>query len=139
MSVEVNWLAVILATLSTMVVGSIWYTPKVFGKTWMRLARLDQKELEKRGMTPIFITLVVSFVTAFVLAHVSYLSHTFYSNSFLQDALTTAVWMWLGFTAARVITHDSFEGRPKKLTVLTVSHELVTFLVMGLIIGLMKP
>lgn len=28
---EINWWAVILATLSTMVIGSIWYTPKVFG------------------------------------------------------------------------------------------------------------
>lgn len=139
MNVEVNWVAVVLATLSTMVVGSIWYTPKVFGTAWMRLARLDRKELESRGFTPILITLVVSFITSFVLAHVSYLSHSFYSNSFLQDSLTTAVWMWLGFTAARIITHDSFEGRPKKLTVITVSHELVTFLVMGLIIGLLKP
>ncbi len=38
MSVEVNWLAVALATVSTMAVGSIWYTPKVFGNTWIRLA-----------------------------------------------------------------------------------------------------
>jgi hypothetical protein len=49
----------------------------------------------------------------------------------------TAFWAWLGFTASRIITHDAFEGRRKKLTLLTISHELVTFMVMGLIIGLM--
>jgi hypothetical protein len=54
----------------------------------------------------------------------------------LQSALTTAFWAWLGFTAARIYTHDLFEGRPQKLTLITVSHELVTFLVMGLVIGL---
>ncbi|MET1156149.1 MAG: DUF1761 domain-containing protein, partial [Arthrobacter sp.] len=41
-----------------------------------------------------------------------------------------------GFTAARFVTHDAFEGRPAGLTVLNIVHELVTFLVMALIIGL---
>ena len=31
MELAINYWAVILATLSTMIVGSIWYTPKVFG------------------------------------------------------------------------------------------------------------
>jgi hypothetical protein len=83
--------------------------------------------------------LVVSFITAYVLAHVTYLSNTFFGNSYLQDALTTAFWMWLGFTAARIVTHDAFENRPKQLTLLNISHELVTFLVMGVIIGLLPP
>jgi hypothetical protein len=140
MSVEVNWLAVVLATLSTMVVGSVWYMPQVFGNAWMRLAKIDEKELKKRSpVVPILTTLVVSFISAYVLAHVAFLSNAFFGHSFLQDALSTAFWVWLGFTAARFITHDAFEGRRKKLTILNISHELVTFMVMGLIIGLLKP
>jgi len=34
---SINYIAVILATLSSMAVGAIWYTPRVFGKLWMRL------------------------------------------------------------------------------------------------------
>lgn len=136
-NVEVNYVAVLLATLSTMVVGSVWYTPKVFGNTWMKLAKIDQKAMKKAGIYPIVVTLIVSLITAYVLAHVAFLSNQFFQNSFLQDSLTTAFWVWLGFTAARIITHDAFEVRPKELTAITVSHELVTFLVMGLIIGLM--
>ncbi len=137
MEIQINYLAVVLATLSTMVVGSVWYTPKVFGAVWIRMAKLNQKELEKNGMKPIFVTLLVSLLTAYVLAHAAYLSNQFFQHSFLQDSLMTAFWAWLGFTASRIITHDAFEGRRKKLTLLTISHELVTFMVMGLIIGLM--
>lgn len=137
MNVEVNMLSVVLAALSTMVVGSIWYTPKVFGTVWMKLAKVSQKDMKENGFQPIVITLIVSLITAYVLAHVAYLSNQFFNHSFLQDSMTTAIWVWLGFTAARVITHDAFEGRPKKLTLLNIAHELVTFLVMGLIIGLM--
>lgn len=139
MAVEVNYMAVVLAMASTMVIGSIWYTPKVFGNKWMQWAKLDKKQMEKNGLWPILITVVASLVTAYVLAHVAYLSNQFFQNSFLQDSLTTAFWVWLGFTAARIITHDAFEGRRKKLTLLTISHELVTFMVMGLVIGLLKP
>jgi hypothetical protein len=138
MEVHVNWLAIVLATLSTMVVGSVWYARSVFGNTWIKLARLDTKKMADPKKA-IGLTLVASFVTAYVLAHVAYLAHSFFGNSFLVDALETSLWVWLGFTACRVMTHDLFENRPLALTLMTVGHEFVTFLVMGLIIGLIPP
>jgi hypothetical protein len=71
------------------------------------------------------------------LAHVAFLSNNFFQNEFMQDTLTTAFWLWLGFTAARILTHDLFEGRRKKLTLLTFGNEFVTVMVMALIIGAM--
>lgn len=138
MEVQINWLAVVLAALSTMVVGSLWYSPKVFGNLWQKLAKLDPKNMAD-PVKAISLTVVASLVTAYVLAHVAYLSNAFFGNSFLQDALTTAFWVWLGFTAVRILTHDLFENRPAKLTLLTVSHEFVTFMIMGLVIGLLPP
>lgn len=137
MEVQVNYLAVVLAMVSSMAVGSIWYAKSVFGKTWATLARVDMSGDKKDAWKPIVITIVVSLITAYVLAHVTFLSHDFFKNSFLQDALSTAFWLWLGLTAARIVTHDSFEGRPVQLTVLTCAHEFVTLMVMGLVIGLL--
>jgi hypothetical protein len=136
MDVEVNFLAVIAAMISSMVVGSIWYAQSVFGREWIKLAKIDMKKDRDSVWRPIAITMVVSLITAYVLAHVAYLSNQFFGNSFLQDSLSTAFWMWLGFTAARFITHDAFEDRPPKLTLINISHEAVTIMLMGLIIGL---
>ena len=136
MEVQVNYLAVVLAMLSSLVVGSIWYAQKVFGNTWAKLAKIDMSKDRGSVFKPIATTIVVSLITAYVLAHVAYLSNHFFENSFLQDSLMTAFWMWLGFTAARFITHDVFEGRPVKLTVLNIGNEFVTIMVMGLVIGL---
>lgn len=138
MDIETNWLAVVLAALSTMVVGSIWYSPKVFGDRWMKLARLDKKNMADPKMA-IGITVVVSFISAYVLSVAAYITNAFFGHSFLYDTLTAALWLWLGFTAARFVTHDAFENRPRELTFMNVTHELVTFVVMGLIIGLMAP
>jgi Protein of unknown function (DUF1761) len=131
---SINIWAVLLATASSMVVGSIWYSQKVFGKWWMKTARVESTG--KSIVYPLVATLVVSLVTSAVLAGAVSIAHNFYGGNFLLDALITAVFLWAGFTAARVVTHDAFEGRPKLLTLLTISHELVTVLVMALVIGL---
>lgn len=135
----INYLAVVLATLSSMVVGSVWYTPKVFGKLWMREAGITPSGNAKDAVRPIVVTLIVSFVTAWVLAGASWISFEFYGGSFLVNALVTGAILWAGFTAARFITHDQFDGRSAKLTVLNCAHELVTILVMALIVGVWPP
>lgn len=139
MEVPINWWGVILAMISSMAVGFIWYARPVFGDKWGKLVGLTPKQMEKGSMWAIPITMLVSLVTAYVLAHVAYLSNSYFQNAFLQDTLTTAFWLWLGFTAARFITHDQFEQRSVKLTALNIAHEFITIMVMGLIIGLFKP
>ncbi|TQL47118.1 uncharacterized protein DUF1761 [Homoserinimonas aerilata] len=129
---EINWWAVILATLSTMVIGSIWYTPKVFGNWWVKVARVEKPA---NAVYAIVLTVIVSFISAWVLAGAAAIAQHFYGGSFLANTVVTAIILWAGFTAARFITHDAFENRPKALTLLNIAHELVTFLVMALIIG----
>jgi hypothetical protein len=132
---DINYLAVIAATLSSMIVGSIWYTPKVFGNYWMRQANVTPSGKASDAVRPIIITVIVSFITAWVLAGSAFISWDFYGGSFFVNTLVTALILWAGFTAARFITHDAFDGRPTGLTVLNVAHELVTIVIMAIIIG----
>jgi protein-S-isoprenylcysteine O-methyltransferase Ste14 len=131
----INWLAVALATISSMAVGAIFYARKVFGNRWMRLAKIDPDAIGKNAVLPLIITLVVSFITASVLAGSAAIAQEFYGGGFLLNCVITATILWAGFTAARLITHDLFERRPGSLTVLNLAHELITVLVMALIIG----
>ncbi|MEI3848960.1 MULTISPECIES: DUF1761 domain-containing protein [unclassified Microbacterium] len=136
---EINYWAVLIATASSMVVGTIWYTPKVFGTRWSKLADVDMDRPGASAVVPIVVTVIVSFVTAWVLAGASSIAWHFYGGSYLWAALATGVILWAGFTAARFITHDAFEGRPTSLTVLNIAHELVTIVVMALIVGVWPP
>lgn len=139
MGVEVNWLAVVLAAVSSMVVGMVWYARSTFGNAWISLARMDKKQLDQANPMALVIAFVSSLVMAYVLAHVTFLSNNYFANSFLQDALTTGFWMWLGFIGIRILMHDAFEGRRKKLSMINAGNELVTIMIMSLIIGLIKP
>ena len=136
---EINYWAVLIALASSIVVGSIWYTPKVFGARWSKLANVDMDRPAASATMAIVVTLIVSFVTAWVLAGATSISWHFYGGGYLLNALGTAVILWAGFTAARFITHDAFEGRPTSLTVLNIAHELVTVVIMAIIIGVWPP
>ncbi|MEV4669639.1 DUF1761 domain-containing protein [Microbacterium sp. LWO12-1.2] len=136
---EINYWAVLLATASSMIVGSIWYTPKVFGTRWSKLANVDMDRPASSATMAIITTVIVSFITAWVLAGASAIAWHFYGGSFFWGAIVTAVTLWAGFTAARFITHDAFEGRPTRLTTLNIAHELVTVVVMGVLIGVWPP
>lgn len=139
MTVDINYLAVFLAAASSMAVGMIWYAPKVFGNTWKGLVGLTDRQMKKGALRAMAIAFVGSLLTAFILAHFIFLAHKFFGNNYMQDAVTTALWLWLGFAAVRFIVHDSFEARPTKLTLLNVANEFVTILVMAIVIGLFAP
>jgi hypothetical protein len=51
---EMNWIAILVSALATLVVGFIWYNPKVFGTAWMKETGLTEEELAKGNMLKIF-------------------------------------------------------------------------------------
>jgi hypothetical protein len=59
-----NLAIVALAALIPLVMGFIWYNPKVFGTAWMNLAGLTEEKMKGANMPLIFI---LSYVFAFMM------------------------------------------------------------------------
>ena len=136
MEVEINGVAVLAAAAINMIVGAIWYSPYVFGKQWMKLTGVTPQSMKESGNKGMLAALVRSLLTAFVLAHLIFLSHSFFQNSYLQDSLMTGFWVYFGFIASTLLMHDTFEGRRKKLSLINASNEFVTIMVMAVVVGL---
>lgn len=65
-TMEFNFLAVLVSALSTLIVGSIWYSDKLFGNVWMQEAGLNKDEMQKGNMLKIFgLTFVYSLLISF--------------------------------------------------------------------------
>jgi hypothetical protein len=135
----INYWAVLIATASSMIVGSIWYSRRVFGAYWLKAVGYTEEDMRKGAAFPLIITVVVSFITAWVLAGAADISWRFYNGSFFWNAVLTGIILWAGFTAARMITHDAFDRRPSGLTVLNLAHEFVTIVIMAILIGVWPP
>lgn len=136
---EINYWAVLASTVAAIVIGSIWYNPKVLGERWAKLADARNAETTTQAVLPIILSIALSFLLAWVLAGSVAIAWHFYGGGYFSSAIITALTLWAGFTAGRIITHDVFMGRPVQLTVLNVVYELVLVLAMAVIIGVWPP
>ena len=65
---EINFLAVLVAVLSSFVVGFVWYNPKVFGTIWMNETGMTEEKAKQGNMAKIFgLTFVFAFMLAFMM------------------------------------------------------------------------
>lgn len=63
---HINFLAVLVAALVPMVMGFIWYNPKVMGTAWMKETGLTDEKMKGGNMAVIFgLSFVLSFLLAF--------------------------------------------------------------------------
>ena len=137
----VNYLAVLVAAIAAYVVGFLWYGP-VFGKKWMALMGLSEKDKEKakqKGMAKAYVATFVSMlVMAYVLGSLMGPVLTLFAAYTGLGALTGAVggaFVWLGFFATTMLGKVFWEGKSWTLYVLDAGHYLVTLVVMGAILG----
>jgi len=130
-SIHLNHLAVILAAISSFVVGGLYYSPALFGKAWMRVNGFTAKDLE--GGNPFKI-----YGTAFLLCLVIAYNLAF----FLGDEATT--WTWgltagvlagLGWAATGLGVIALFERRPPAYILIHAGYLTLHFALNGLIIG----
>lgn len=139
MDVQVNLWAVLLAGVSSMVIGYIYYTDALFGKEWKKLSGVNVKEFEKRMPKIMPWMFVAALLTAYVIAHVMYLSHSFYGYSWLSTGVMTSLWLWLGISATTLFIHETMDLKPAKLTWISIGNRLLSLLTMGLILGWLHP
>lgn len=131
---KVNWVAVLVATLGSFLVGSIWYAPPVFGKIWMKSLGLKKKDLERGNMAVTFaLTGVLAFVAATGLATLmSALVFKNWQQGAVLGALVGSV-----FTATSRGIHMLFERKGGlDLFVINAGHDIVFMTLAGAIIGL---
>ena len=63
-AVSINWLSVLIATISAFMVGGIWYGP-LFGKVWMAAFNITEEDMAKRNMPMVFgVAFLLSLIAA---------------------------------------------------------------------------
>jgi hypothetical protein len=133
--VTIPWLGVILAALSTFIIGSLWYSPTFFLRSWQKMTGTTDADMKKKFGTSMAYMAVIGLVGAYILAHFIAYTQQATGISGISAGLQTAFWAWLGFSVTTTIAHGSLEARDSKVMVINAGNRLVTFLVMGLIIG----
>ena len=132
MEISINYLAVIIAAIANMAIGSLWYGP-VFGKKWMTLMGFTKESIKNMPLKPMHAMIggtLLSLFIAYVMAHfIGIVENAGFSGYQL------GFWVWLGFAVPTVAHGFLWEGKPFALFILNAAYLLIAYLVMGAIIA----
>lgn len=127
----INYLAALAAAVSTFVIGGLWYSPMLFQKPWMAANGLTEADLKHGHTGKVFGT---SFIFAVIMA--------FNLAAFLAGPDTDLAWgatagalAGLGWVALALATVALFERRSWTYIFVNGGYWVVSFLVMGAILG----
>ena len=130
---ELNWIAVLLCGLATLMIGGLWYSPALFGKAWMRENGFTEESMKGSNMVKIF-------GLAFLLGIVAAINLAMFMGP-ENDPAMGAMWGFLagfGWVATFVGTHYLFERKSFTLFLINAGYSVVALTVMGVILAAWK-
>ena len=127
---NINWLAVVAATVAAFVLGGVWYSKALFGNAWMQEVGLSEEAVNKANMPRTFgSTFVLQFLSATALA-----AFIGAADSWLGGLYTGLVIGIFWVATAYGVTY-LFEQRSIRLFFINAGYYVVLFAIMGAILG----
>jgi hypothetical protein len=136
---EINYPLIILAAVVQFVLGALWYSPVLFGNTWMKVMgaeKFTKEEIVKmqKEMGPFYaLQFVLGLITIFVLA-----SNLAYNNLSGAGAYAYAFFMWFGYIMPIQVGSVIWGSTAKKFwlrqILIMISYQLVAFMLITFIL-----
>jgi hypothetical protein len=129
-----NIWAVLVATISTFIIGGLWYSKPLFADAWMQSAGLSTESVQTANMGKIFgLAFLFELIMAFNLG--------MFLNDPSVDAVAGAMYGFLtgfGWITLALCVNSLYEQRPWKYMLINGGYWTISFTVMGLILGAWK-
>ena len=142
----INWLAVVLCVVASMVIGGVWFGPKTFFPTWWKaIGKTGEPTMggsgtpgSSLGMGMVWGGVVLaSFIQAVFMSLMVNAMGSMTGGATLGSGALAGFLLWLGFVASSSLTNKLFADR-LQAWVLEQGNHLITFVVMGAIVGAMS-
>ncbi|CAF0963905.1 unnamed protein product [Adineta steineri] len=109
--VTINYYAVATCTLINMILGAMWYSPLLFGTTWVKLMGLDFKKMQtdpiiqKNAQKGYILSSICHLVMVIIMAH--FIEYMHASGSWFEG-FKIGFTCWLGFTLTTMLPNHIF-------------------------------
>jgi hypothetical protein len=129
---DLNWLAILAATISAFIIGGAWYSPLLFQKAWISASKIDQEDIKKRSPFLIFgFSFLLSFIMSLNLA-------LFIGQGDIVFGIIAGFLTGFGWVAMGIGIISLFENRSLKYFLINGGYMIITLTAMGLILGAWK-
>ncbi len=130
---NLNWLAIVIAAVSTFVLGGLWYSPLMFVKRWMKETGITEETTKNANMLKIFsFSFLLSLIASFFLAMFIGTKAGAFSGS-LAGFMAGLGWVFTFMGISYL-----FESRTFAHFLINSLYSIVSLTIMGLIIGVIQ-
>lgn len=129
---NMNYWAILVATLSTFVIGALWYSPLLFVNKWMELNGFTHESLKKNSR-PMPVIMGVSFLTSLVAAFA--LAMFLGPKSDFAFGLFAGLMIGIFWIGTSRFNSVLYEKQNLTLFFIQAGYDVVTYAIMGAIIG----
>lgn len=133
----INWLAVAVCVVVSMVSGSLWYNPKTFFPAWWKVVGKGETPGMKGSMGLTWtLTVLSSLVQAvFMALLVNAMAGMKAGGPTPASGAEVGLFLWLGFVAPTCLVNKLFAGHGLKVWAIEAGNHLVNFVLFGAILG----
>jgi hypothetical protein len=132
-----NYVAIIVGALSVMVLGYIWYNPKVFGQSWMKGAGLTEEDMKKANPMVMVGALLMALVIAWAMSR--YATHTEPGMSQFVHGLYHGFMPSIMFVAPVLVSKGLFEKKELSWILLGAVYWVLAITLVGGIVYALTP
>ena len=133
---SINWLAVVVCVVVSMISGGLWFGPKTFFPVWWKAIGKTEKDTPGGNNMGLMWggTVFASFVQAVSMAIMVNFMGNASGGATLASGARAGFMLWLGFVAATSLTNKLFAGQ-LKAWVLEAGNHLINLVLFGAILG----
>ncbi len=129
---EINLWSVLAAAVAGMIFGALWYGP-FLGKVWMKYSKITKAEVKKMGSQFWLLGFINTLVIAFFLAYFIGLAD---GNEW--GGALIGLYAAVGFSATVLFSAVIWEKRSLNLLYLNSAYWILSFILMGAVLGYMR-
>ena len=133
---EVTLWPILAAGIANVILGTIWFNPHVFGRSWMGMVGMSPDQME-RGKKKMPLMAFIAFLASMVVAYVMNYFGIAWGVFDWIGAVELGFWSWLGFVAPTMLGMVLWEGKPFKYYAIVSGYWLVSFIVMAIVLVLL--
>lgn len=136
----INYWAILVCAILSMVIGGIWYGP-LFGKKWMEIVGVKPEDLKARERMQKSAGLL--YALQFVLSLFQVWVLAYYIEGWKEaSGIENALWIWAAFVMPTIAAASMWNNDSAKISwtrfALQAGYQLIMFAIFGLILSLWK-
>lgn len=131
--IEVSLLKILASGIAAVILGFVWYHPRVFGSAWMRLVNMTP-EMAERGKRRMILNVLLGALSSMLIAYVMVYIGIAWGFYDWIGALVLGLWSWIGFVAPTMLARVLWEQSPFKLFLIDASYWLIAFVMIAMIL-----